>query len=149
MDFDIIGPKEDPDYWRECEVLLQQLPSHVQTRVLGPIAPEEVFNRLAGYDIFLFPSHGENYGHVIAESISVGTRVLISQATPWRNLSVDGVGWDLDNNDPAAFARVLDDVAGHSPQMRAAVRPKVRFAAAARLFDPVALDHNRLLYSTI
>lgn len=146
MDFDIIGPREDPDYWRECEVLLQQLPAHVRIRVLGPIAPEKVFRILADYDVFLFPSHGENYGHVIAEAMSVGTRVLISQATPWRNLSVDGVGWDLDNDDPVAFAKVLDDLADQSPESRVAVRHQVREAAVARLFDPEALDDNRRLY---
>jgi len=149
MSFDIIGPKEDPTYWRECEALLQQLPAHVQARYLGPVAPEEVFDRLAGYDVFLFPSHGENYGHVIAESISVGTRVLLSQTTPWRNLDADGVGWDLDLADLAAFARVLDDLATQPPEARAAARPRVKQAAVARLFDPVVLNHNRLLYSTI
>lgn len=149
MDFDIIGPQEDPVYWAECAALLKQLPPHVQARYLGPVAPEEVFQRLAGYDVFLFPSHGENYGHVIAESIAVGTRVLISQNTPWRDLATDGVGWDLDLADAGAFAAVLDELAGLSPDARAAARPAVRQAAAARLSDPVALEHNRHLYSII
>lgn len=149
MSFDIIGPQEDPVYWKECSALLRQLPAHVTARYLGPVAPEEVFNRLAGYDVFLFPSHGENYGHVIAESISVGTRVLISQATPWRDLQRDGVGWDLDLQHPEAFAQVLDELAQQSPQQRSEVRPRVRQAASQRLFDPVVLDHNRLLYSSI
>ncbi|WP_197507045.1 glycosyltransferase family 4 protein [Mitsuaria sp. 7] len=149
MDFDIIGPQEDPAYWAECAALLKQLPANVQARYLGPVAPEEVFQRLAGYDVFLFPSHGENYGHVIAESIAVGTRVLISQNTPWRGLAADGVGWDLDLADTGAFATVLDELADQSPDVRAAVRPAVRQAAADRLSDPVALEHNRHLYSTI
>ncbi|MFG6415752.1 glycosyltransferase family 4 protein [Roseateles sp. DC23W] len=149
MDFDIIGPQEDPAYWSECAALLQQLPAHVQARYLGPVAPEEVFQHLAGYDVFLFPSHGENYGHVVAESITVGTPVLISQNTPWRGLAVDGVGWDLDLADTAAFAQVLDDLASQTPEARAAARPAIQQAAAARLSDPVALEHNRTLYSTI
>ncbi|UXH77637.1 glycosyltransferase family 4 protein [Roseateles amylovorans] len=149
IDFDIIGPQEDPAYWSECDALLKQLPLQVHARYLGPVAPEEVFQCLAGYDVFLFPSHGENYGHVIAESIAVGTRVLISQNTPWRDLATDGVGWDLALADPDAFARVLDELADQPPEARAAVRPAVRQAAAARLSDPVALENNRTLYSTI
>lgn len=149
MDFDIIGPQQDPGYWQECEALMQHLPPHVNARHLGPVAPEEVYRRLSQYDVFLFPTRGENYGHVIAESISVGTRVLVSQDTPWRGLSADGVGWDLPIADLGAFARVLDGLAASSPEERAAVRPAVCRAAATRLSDPVALDSNRRLYSTI
>jgi glycosyltransferase involved in cell wall biosynthesis len=36
------------------------------------------------YDLFVFPTRGENFGHVIIESLSVGTPVLLSDRTPWR-----------------------------------------------------------------
>ena len=147
MQFDIVGPKEDIDYWRECEALFGQLPTYVKARYLGPISPEDVFECLTKYDLFLFPSHGENYGHVIAESISVGTRVLISRETPWRDLVNDGVGWDLDIGDHAEFAKVLDDLANQPPDGRVAIRESVRRAASIRLFNSEALDHNRILYS--
>ena len=147
MDFDIIGPEEDPVYWQECTALIKKLPPHVCARYLGPVSPEQVFHHLSQYDVFLFPTHGENYGHVIAEAISVGTRVLISRATPWRNLEQDGVGWDIDLTQVDKFAAVLDQLANQTPSERGAARPRVRAAAAVRLFDPVALENNRLLYS--
>jgi glycosyltransferase involved in cell wall biosynthesis len=149
IQFDIVGPKEDPAYWHECEELLLRLPAHVTARYLGPISPEEVFDCLSKYDLFFLPSHGENYGHVIAESIAVGTRVLISQATPWRNLVEDGVGWDLDLSDHSAFANVLDDQAILPAKARMALRENVQSAAVKRLFNPMALYQNRLLYSLI
>ena len=34
-------------------------------------------------DIFLFPTRGENFGHAIAEALSVGCPVAISQNTIW------------------------------------------------------------------
>ncbi len=147
MQFDIVGPKEDIHYWQECEALLVQLPAHVKARYLGPISPQDVFSCLAMYDLFLFPTHGENYGHVIAESISVGTRVLISQGTPWRNLVDDGVGWDLDVGDHSEFAKVLDDLAVQPYDERIALRQSVRGAALLRLYNPQAVDHNRVLYA--
>lgn len=149
ISFDIIGPQEDTKYWEECLALLSELPSNVEVKYLGPIAPEQVFETLCQYDTFLFPSHGENYGHVIAESISVGTRVLVSQATPWRRLEDDGVGWDIDLKYPERFVAVIESLAAQSPAERAAVRAGVRKAAAARLFDPVTLQDNRLLYSQL
>jgi len=147
MDFDIIGPQEDPAYWADCSALLEKLPQQVRASYLGPVAPEEVFLRLAEYDVLLFPSHGENYGHVIAESIAVGTRVLISENTPWRGLAADGLGWDLDLDDTSAFVHVLHTLADESPEARIASRPLVRQAAAVRLSNPVALEDNRQLYS--
>lgn len=36
--------------------------------------------------LFFFPSRGENYGHVIAEALSHGIPVVISDQTPWKNL---------------------------------------------------------------
>jgi glycosyltransferase involved in cell wall biosynthesis len=147
LKFDIVGPKEDIHYWRECEALLVQLPRHVKARYLGPISPEAVFACLAKYDLLLLPTPGENYGHVIAESISVGTRVLISKGTPWRNLVEDGLGWDLDVEDHAEFAKVLDDLAQKSYDERIALRDSVRRSASIRLYSPDALQHNRILYS--
>jgi glycosyltransferase involved in cell wall biosynthesis len=147
IDFDIVGPQEDPAYWAECDALLRQLPANVTARYAGPVAPEQVFDTLAGYDLTFLPSHGENYGHAIAESISVGTRVLISHTTPWHNLEADGLGWDIHLDDTARFADIIDTLAATSAFERDALRPAVRRAAATRLFDPVALDDNRRLFS--
>jgi hypothetical protein len=46
---------------------------------------------LAEYDLFLFPTLGENYGHVISEALASGCPVVISDQTPWRNLEAEGI----------------------------------------------------------
>ena len=43
----------------------------------------------------MLPSHGENFGHAIFESLQIGKPVLISHNTPWQDLSAQKVGWDL------------------------------------------------------
>jgi len=149
IDFDIIGPREDPIYWDECAALMAQLPANVRATYCGPVPPEKILDSLAGYDLLLLPSHGENYGHVIAEALSVGTRVLISTLTPWHALESDGVGWDVDLADEQRYAEIIDMLARQSRDERAAARISVRDAASRRLFDPIALEHNRQLYSTI
>jgi len=147
--FDIIGPREDKRYWAECEALMKTLPSNVQAAYKGSIPPDQVFDTLSRYDLFLFPSHGENYGHVIAESISVGTRVLVSQFTPWRELQSDGLGWDLDLAHPERFAEVIDRLALESPTARQTARQRAGRSAATRLANPAALEENRLLFASI
>lgn len=147
--FDIIGPKEDDRYWSECEALIKTLPPNVQATYLGPISPEQVFDTLSRYDLFLFPSRGENYGHVIAESISVGTRVLVSQFTPWRTLKSDGLGWDLDLETHRHFVEVIEGVAAESSTDKRVARDRARTSAIARLSNPGALEENRSLFARI
>lgn len=39
------------------------------------------------YDLFVFPTLGENFGHVVIESLSAGTPVFMSNTTPWKSFS--------------------------------------------------------------
>ena len=146
VSFDIVGPQEDPAYWRECDALIAAMPPQIEVNYRGSVTPDKVFETLSNYDIFLFPSLGENYAHVIAESISVGTRVLVSRFTPWRDLDADGVGWDLDLSDTQAFVEVIEDAARQTPSDRMKLRDRARHAAAIRLSNPAALEQNRLLF---
>jgi len=146
VSFDIIGPTEDPVYWDECRDLIKELPKNISIRILGIMNPKDKFKYFSSYDLLLFPSHGENYGHVIAESLSAGTRVLISQYTPWRNLAMDGIGWDLDNNNLNAFVSIIEMLAQQPLKDRLAIRAKVSEAAKARLSDPKVFIQNRNLY---
>ena len=70
------------------------------------------------YDLFLFPSGGENYGHVIAESLSSGTPVLISKNTPWLDLESQNLGWDIDLKDMDSFVEIIEKVARMSHDER-------------------------------
>jgi glycosyltransferase involved in cell wall biosynthesis len=148
VSFDIVGPQEDPAYWRECEALIAAVPPNVAVSYRGAITPEQVFGTLSNYDLFLFPSRGENYAHVIAESISVGTMVLVSQFTPWRNLEEDGVGWDVDLSDTGRFVEVIEHLALQAPSDRMKLRDRARASAIVRLSDPDALEQNRSLFSS-
>ena len=146
VSFDIIGPHEDPVYWDECKELIKELPKNISIRILGIMNPRDKFKYFSSYDLLLFPTHGENYGHVIAESISAGTRVLISQSTPWRNLAADGIGWDLDKNNRNAFVCIIEMLAQQPLEDRLAIRSKVCEAAKVRLSAPKAFIQNRNLY---
>lgn len=80
---DIYGPIEDKKYWNKCETLIKKLPSNIKCNYKGIIKPEDVTNSLIKYDLFLFPTLGENFGHVIFESLLSGTPIFISNQTPW------------------------------------------------------------------
>jgi glycosyltransferase involved in cell wall biosynthesis len=93
--FDIYGPIEDANYWERCKKEIKSLPSHVKVKYAGPVDSDNVKGVMSQYHLFLFPTLGENFGHVIIEALSVGCPVLISNKTPWQNLEEEGIGWDL------------------------------------------------------
>lgn len=125
MCFNIYGPIEDIHYWSECCALLAQLPAHVQARYRGCCEHSDVPAVFASHDVFFLPTLGENYGHVIAESLMVGTPVLIADTTPWRGLKGHGVGWDLPLSNQQAFIDVIEEVARMGPIEYAQMRARV------------------------
>ncbi len=108
--FDIYGPIEDEGYWKDCLGLIEKLPENISVNYRGSVTPDQVADVFSNYDLFIFPTRGENYGHVIAESLSVGTPVLLSDQTPWRDLARDELGWDLPL-DLDVFAQNIERVA--------------------------------------
>ncbi|WP_327026915.1 glycosyltransferase [Micromonospora sp. NBC_01739] len=122
MDLDIYGPMENVGYWEKCQNLFARLPTTVQVRYCGELAADEVRSTFARYDAFVFPTLGENFGHVIAESLSASCPVICSDQTPWTDLLTAGGG--------AVLKRLtVDDLAGQLE----------RFAA----LDQVARAHAR------
>jgi len=144
--FDIWGTREDNAYWRECQKLITSLPANIKVSYRGEAHPNRVVEILAGYDLLFLPTLGENYGHVIAESLAAGTPVLISDQTPWRGLAEEGIGWDLSLGDKAAFVRAILDMSSMSAQDRGAQRERVREYARKVLNDPEVIEANRRLF---
>ncbi len=87
------------------------MPSHIQVTYRGQAGPAEVADVLAAYDLMILPTTGENFGHVIVESLAAGCPVLISDRTPWRRLAEHGVGWDLPLHALAPWEAALQQVA--------------------------------------
>ena len=95
IELDIYGPIDDRDYWEECQERIRRLPAHVRVHYKGAVAPDEVVRIFSKYHFQILPTLGENFGYVILEAFAGGCPVLISDQTPWRGLSKQGVGWDL------------------------------------------------------
>lgn len=97
ISFSIIGPIEDKEYWRQCKELIDQLQTkeNINVEYIGPVPNNKLQEILADKHFMLLPTLNENYGHVIMESWLNGCPVIISNQTPWQNLSEQKLGWEL------------------------------------------------------
>lgn len=107
VEFDIYGPIEDMKHWQECQALMRLLPDNVRPTYKGAVHPEQVRDVFGQYHLFLFPTRGENFGHVIFEALSAGCVVLTSDQTPWRNLAEKKAGCDIPLTEPSRFREAL------------------------------------------
>ena len=91
LEFTIVGPSEDQVYWKECETVINQMPSNIKCIVLGPVPHHQIQDKLIENHYMLFPTMAENFGHIIYESLINGVPVIISDNTPWNDGYDNGV----------------------------------------------------------
>lgn len=83
-----------------------------------------------GAQAFILPSHQENFGIVVAESLACGLPVLISdKVNIWREISAAGAGL-VETDTQAGVSRMLEDWLSIGPLERASMGEK-----AKTLFD--------------
>ena len=91
---DIYGFVKDATYWKECKKVISQMPGVVEYK--GEVIPEKVQETFERYDASILLTRGENFGHALYESLSVGRPVITSHFTPWINLQQQKAGWNVD-----------------------------------------------------
>jgi glycosyltransferase involved in cell wall biosynthesis len=108
---DIFGPVKDPIYWDLCQQEIKLLPSHVKVQYMGEVNPRCVQDTLAKYHALILLTKGENFGHALYESLSVGRPLITSQYTPWKNLQDKHAGWNIDIEQEEKISLVLQQIA--------------------------------------
>jgi glycosyltransferase involved in cell wall biosynthesis len=78
---------------------------------LPPVAGTEKDDLYRSADLFVLPTHGENFGHVIAEALSHGVPVVTTRSTPWSGVESSRSGWWIDQSD-GALLDALDEATG-------------------------------------
>lgn len=144
--FDIYGPIEDNDIWGDCQKEIEQMRLNIRVNYFGIVKREDVKSIFQQYDLFFLPSFSENFGHVIVESLSVGTSVLLSDKTPWRNLEEKGWGWDFSLADKDKFVEVIHGMAVHPQSYFEERREMIQGSFVKHLSNPEILNANKELF---
>ncbi len=93
ISFDIYGICNDSRYLEKCNDALKKVPKNIKIQIKGEVRPDKTIKKFSEYDVFLFPTLGENYGHVIFESLAGGCIPIISDQTPWNDIMESNCGF--------------------------------------------------------
>ncbi len=108
----VYGPVGDETYWRQCQQAMAALPPRVSVAYRGEIPHENVARCLANHQVFVLPSVGENFGHVILEALGAACPVIVSDRTPWRDLAAARAGRDVALETPALLGDAIGEFLG-------------------------------------
>lgn len=133
VQFDIFGPISDAAYWEECRAVIAEAPTSLEVQYRGVLPQAQIVETLAGYDLMILPTLGENFGYSIADALLAGTPILVSDRTPWRDLVSAGAGWDLPIEEPGSFSRAVRDLWRMDPAARAIQHSAARALAMRQL----------------
>ena len=108
--FDIYGDIGDKRYFEKCIYKLKKFPRNVKWEYRGALKKNEVNRVFLMYDLFFFPTLGENFGYVILESLSNYCPLLLSKGTTiFDDLDKFSIGSNIDlNSSPKNWVNYIE-----------------------------------------
>lgn len=99
----------------------------------GPVQGSEKWGLYRSADLFVLPTHSENFGIVVAEALACGTPVVTTRQAPWCDLIENDCGWWVEVGvDP------LVDAVADAIRMPAAEREEMGDRGMELAFDKYA-----------
>jgi glycosyltransferase involved in cell wall biosynthesis len=98
INYTIYGPVKEAAYWEQCLAMIKTLPPNISVQYEKELPPHKIAAKLAGQHVFVLPSESENFGHAIAEALSVGLPVISSENVPWKGLEAAKAGRNIDSD---------------------------------------------------
>ena len=103
------------------------------------IPHEQIFLLMIEHDLFLLPTLGKSFGHVIWEALISACTILISDRTPWKNLEEKGIRWDFPLDQIERFEEVVQkcvamDEATHCKWRENFIKFGLQYAKMNKLF---------------
>ena len=63
---------------------------------LGPLYGDAKLSAYREADLFVLPTHSENFGMTVAEALAAGTPAIVTKGAPWQGLNTYRSGWWID-----------------------------------------------------
>lgn len=88
----VVGPDED-GHLAEVATAVRAAGLSDQWSFEGPFGLEEKRAAFRDAELFILPTHSENFGVVVAEALAAGVPVITTQGAPWQGLRDNRCGW--------------------------------------------------------
>lgn len=103
---DTDGTKESEEYLQSISNFIQANELKLKIEMLGQVIDEK--DSIYSNAFFtILPSHTENFGNVVIESLAHGTPVIASKGTPWQILENNVAGFWV-NNDIESLTHIIN-----------------------------------------
>ncbi|MDA1040536.1 MAG: glycosyltransferase [Planctomycetota bacterium] len=101
---------------------MERLATHVgiadRVAFVGPVHGADKTKLLGEADLFVLPSHSENFGVAIAEALAAGIPVITTIGTPWSMLPAHAAGWWVPPDVTSLAAALREATSLPSPALR-------------------------------
>lgn len=122
----LAGPCADATYLKKLEALASAQLSAGQVTFTGMLRGDIKWGALHAAEVFVLPSHQENFGLAVAEALAVGLPVLISRKVNiWREIQQDGAGL-VENDDLTGTSRLLSQWFSMTPEQKCSMRASAK-----------------------
>lgn len=88
-----IAGEGDERYICELKSLAERFGVADMIHFVGGVYGNRKWELLRSADLFVLPTHSENFGIVMAEALACGTPVITTKGTPWKELEEYNCGW--------------------------------------------------------
>ncbi len=125
----------DPAYVDSLKRLAADLGLQSRVSFHGHVDGERKTAAFASADLFVLPSHSENFGMVVAEALAHGLPAIVSRKAPWQEVETKDCGLWIDNS-PETIAQAIGklrgaDLAGMGLRGRAWMEAEFQWQARA------------------
>lgn len=141
----VVGPDEN-GHRAEVEALARRLGVADAFCFRGPLFGVARDACHGAADLFVLPSHSENFGVVVLEALAHGVPVIATRATPWEALERQRCGWWVDVG-VAPLAAALRQAMALSDKERQAMGARGRQLVAQRYSWPAVAAQMAGVYA--
>jgi len=101
------GAGIDEAYQQVFDNELKSMPDNIAITCLNELPHTEILNLFNHTDVMILPSHGENFGHAIFESLAYATPVIISNNTPWKQMQESMAGIEVNASSAVEISNAI------------------------------------------
>jgi glycosyltransferase involved in cell wall biosynthesis len=96
------------NYQEKLELLVKKMNLVENVTFTGMLSGEYKACALSNADLFVLPTHSENFGIAIAESLAYRVPVITTKGAPWQELETYKCGWWVEDNQEALMDALVE-----------------------------------------